>query len=690
MKINQKLNPAYCRLEDNEFYLQLNQYFLAVLKDSPEYTYRNAIYDKGEFKYELSDSERLYYETNYYPLSKLVTYTDNYPILFNNFRIDELPSNKVSEREYDILQLIYGENQNSVSVLKGNVGWGKSTLLRYVICYLFQFRNSRKIIPIYIDFNEMINMFNSCETKLEAINLFNNTIFKEKILRIIGPIYDIDNEDLWNYIKEEEEFSEYKVLEKNIHKLIENKDQKLLALRFEWISKNHTILYALKYYLVKYSTRLVVILDNLDPINDFCSKGIYLEIYQFCMKVKCKSIISFRPNTFNEILNKREGIYDTMSPQRIPLDPPKASEIFESSIEILRSELSSKKASITLSTVRLETEDTFSLVLSFLKLLENENISNMLDSISQGNLRTWAKLIRTYFSSGHLKSHKLLSNYLKQELLDDNNDKASVDDASYNPEWIAYSSIITTNYKTFFPANRAPTTKDLIINLFNNKSWSTNNQFIRLHILFFLSRDTANMEFLISMYADQFGSDPTITEKSIHYALRILINSGLVTSNKYYKIDSDKEAGNIQDIEINPMTGSFYINFFLYNFEYLYYIKDDVDLDMEAYSNIKGCLQTNWLNERFHDVVYFIDYIFRLEKQYLSKLTDDNKKLFMDYFSPFHTTPFYSFGMAKHILDYGTARRKLGISNEMISSVNDILEQIKLESSKFIKKIEKT
>lgn len=71
------------------------------------------------------------------------------------------------------------------------------------------------------------------------------------------------------------------------------------------------------------------------------------------MKVKCKSIISFRPNTFNEILNKREGIYDTMSPQRIPLDPPKASEIFESSIEILRSELSSKKASITLSTVRL-------------------------------------------------------------------------------------------------------------------------------------------------------------------------------------------------------------------------------------------------------------------------------------------------------------------------------------------------
>lgn len=146
--------------------------------------------------------------------------------------------------------------------------------------------------------------------------------------------------------------------------------------------------------------------------------------------------------------------------------------------------------------------------------------------------------------------------------------------------------IITTNYKTFFPANRAPTTKDLIINLFNNKSWSTNNQFIRLHILFFLSRDTANMEFLISMYADQFGSDPTITEKSIHYALRILINSGLVTSNKYYKIDSDKEAGNIQDIEINPMTGSFYINFFLYNFEYLYYIKDDVDLDMEEYIQI--------------------------------------------------------------------------------------------------------
>lgn len=698
MRINQDYIPQNQVVHDNDFYLPLNNYFLNLLKKTPQYSKDNERIEKGMFDYELSDSEKEFYSKYYFLLSKTIPTNDAYPLITQVFDIEQLPENSISEREYDIIQLIFGDIESDIAVIQGNVGWGKSTLLTYVITYLLRFRKERKIIPLYFNFNLKVNKLNACKDKNTAVEIFYNEYLQKKILKIVGDELQIDNEDLWSYFNSLEHFAEYRTLETNILKLTENQHSKLQELRLVWLHKRPTVLYAFKYYLQKYNSKAILVLDNLDPINDFCSKGIFIEVYKICNDIGIKAIISFRPNTYNEILNKKEGIYDTISPKKVQLLPPEAETIFSNSTAILEKDVRNKKAIIQVAGITLETDDTYSLLETFITLLGNKSITELLNSISQGNLRNWAHLMRTYFKSGYLNSHRLLEAYLNQEVIigDDSNEEEENEEekklkdhiekrTEYNPEWIAYSAIITSNYNTYFPSNQVPVEKDYVINLFNNKTWSINPILIRLHILHFLNRSASDLKFLVSTYCALFAEDVEMSSKSVKYATRIMINAGLIKSNKIYKVDSDSEMELIEDISINESTGRFYILQLISNFEYLNFMKDDTELDELTYSKIIGCINSNWQGERYVDNFHFINYLFQQEKLILKNFSEVNRNKFMKWFSPSYDMPFYSYRICKEMIKYGLNRSKLGISNNQVDLFRNLQEKIVEDSKKYLK-----
>jgi len=168
-------------------------------------------------------------------------------------------------------------------------------------------------------------------------------------------------------------------------------------------------------------------------------------------------------------------------------------------------------------------------------------------------------------------------------------------------------------------------------------------------------------------------------KKSINHALRRLINAGLLKSAEYYYLDNDKLAGRIDGLEIDK-SGYFYIQKLIYNFEYLSYLKDDVDYgDYEVY--IEDNIDAVSLKDRYASVIKFIEFYFERETELLESFSIKKLQKYRASFSPSKEQLFFSQNLARNLSGFGY-KRPVNWSDARI-----LFEKIKLKNREILEKI---
>ncbi len=207
-----------------------------------------------EYNYEVTgppaiDSSRAEYGPNGYTYrltpDELYFYQDAY------VRISSESSSKLDlplRQEYaDAVKdrIHYGKNEVAIfnflqerarnAVVLGDIGWGKSTLLRYVFHYALPLseRLASRYFPVYISFDQYTVDLLGLNTEDEVRKAVRETIIFPKLARIGREFWHLDNEDFWTFIKSQDGYAPLARREKAVRLLYGPDTDKIRAACYE-------------------------------------------------------------------------------------------------------------------------------------------------------------------------------------------------------------------------------------------------------------------------------------------------------------------------------------------------------------------------------------------------------------------------------------------------------------------------
>lgn len=188
-----------------------------------------------------------------------------------------------------------------------------------------------------------------------------------------------------------------------------------------------------------------------------------------------------------------------------------------------------------------------------------------------------------------------------------------------SPLWVLLSSLITNNHQTRFSENETYEGQANILNVYcNGTEYAKNNHFVRLHLMNYLINvdKKVNINELYTKYGELFP----VSKKAFNYALYKLIRNETIELPELYLVENLKDIDLVNDISINRV-GRYYINTIRNYFEYIVYVKDDVDLENNDLG-IKSCIEVRKFYDKFEEVIKFLKYLYSKEKEIFEKLKD--------------------------------------------------------------------
>ena len=155
MKPNEKYDPNEHAVPENSLYSNFQSLFFNLLNDSPKIDETKTKYDFNGFEYQITQEEKDFYSYHYLCFSELIKYesNDNIKKILSS---EDFSKYTIGKKELDIIDFLFFIPKQYCVIL-GDVGWGKSTLIKYMFYYLFPSVNpiTKKIFPIYLDFNNL-------------------------------------------------------------------------------------------------------------------------------------------------------------------------------------------------------------------------------------------------------------------------------------------------------------------------------------------------------------------------------------------------------------------------------------------------------------------------------------------------------------------------------------------------------
>jgi hypothetical protein len=645
MKLTRKENIRSAdknRLADNEIYSAFQATYNGVFEDVPDINIGQCSIENGIFKYKESEKEKYFYKKKYIGLRKKCINLDALGIIFPN----DINKDTIGNTKRDLLDFVYN-NENEVSLqFEGDRGWGKTTILRYLFFHIIPQLNEineKKIIPIYVSFNEVVNSLGKKEGDKEILDKFYG-ILSDIIKHYYTDILSDLTSEFWeNYLITKSGFGDYKIKLERLKGFTNNsdkQDKERIFLHDELLKIPDAILHCFAHAAkIRDRSIPVIILDDLEPLKTSVVNVIFNEIYKINHSFGIKVIYAIRPITAKKI--RRISDFTNNFCVR-GLNKPELLEIFlDIYMRIFIDKIDNNNVTeIKLDNRIVKISESKKFYLNFLTILKQERSSDLLENIADGNIRIYKELVKTCLCSGFIKSEGLIA-----KLLDD--DYIGVQKSF--PYWMVYTCIITQNYKLLFHDVVKQGNSEHVINLLCNGGEHFHTYLIRLHLLSFLvKRGNAGNSYkdIKKTFEGFFNkNDFSNLSKSLCRALKKLNDptdkrAGLIENEDKLSIKSESESefeNKNYEFKVTDV-GRYYYHKFITTFEYLSFMKDDVDFPRIIADNINNNIEATSPQDRFNAIEKYLDFLFEEEKKFITSLKQKTKlQTYKDYFSPSET-----------------------------------------------------
>jgi predicted type IV restriction endonuclease len=282
----------------------------------------------------------------------------------------------------------------------GSVGVGKTTFIRNLI-KVEAFSVFEKSITLYIDFGSKATL--SMDLK---------SFILEEILKQLRELYEIDIEErkfvCGVYHSDLQRFRKgiYSDLYTSDPSRFKEKEIELLEKKLMYPEEH--IKQSLKHLAIGRKKQLVIILDNSDQRDEHTQQQVFLISQEIAEHWSTTVFVTLRPETFHR--SQQIGALSGYHPKAFSISPPRVDLVLEKrlsfALKLTRGEISipslPEGIGVRLSSLEL-------IICSFLKSLKvNNELSECIDNVSGGNIRLALDLVRGFFGSGHVDTHKIV------------------------------------------------------------------------------------------------------------------------------------------------------------------------------------------------------------------------------------------------------------------------------------------
>ena len=684
-KLHEKYEPAQYKVEPNILYQYFEKVFFDALKTTPQIdTSKENITENG-WEYNLSSDEIDFYLNNYISFSEPVDYKSSLT-LQKYFDEKDISKLRVGARELDLLDFLDINDQHLI--ILGDVGWGKTTKIRYAYYFLFTLSKklSQKFIPIYFSMELFKNKIEACHTRANLQNILNTEIIKPRIEKLTHIFTSINDEQFWDFAKQTSDFSYLKTLENDLKEIFAtNKDELRKAVYNERKysrTKPEFQFVALKYLKEKKNLNAILIIDNTDPLDADINTMLMWEFVSFAQRFNCKTVISLRQNTWWKIFHNNNGLNAALPHAKSPAIRPNAQIFLENKSKAISTELEKSKISIIYRDKVITFQDSLKILKSMINIMNHKEVQLLFDNIAGGDLKKWARLLRKYFQTGYIQDEEMVRNILGNAYFPE-----EVPISSYDvPMWVALSSIITNNHYTYFSSRDKDNEQDIMLNLFCNGKQSFNPYLIRLNILSFIKRKApTTVENFLRLYKYLFNDLPVeIYEHDTIDAFLRLNKARLIQSPIKYEMNNESEVKKLVDVSLSD-TGKYFYERMINYFEYISFMKDDVALP-EGYSEIIDCIKESSLHNKYKNVYKFVEFFYSQELKTINNMDSHLQKAYLEQYSLNEEQYFFSYGMATSMIEFGKKREAL---KQILFEFSNLLNMISLKNNELINSMDK-
>ncbi len=689
MKLTDKLIPSQYKVDDNEVYRLFQLEINKALRTTVLFDYNRARVENGCFNYTLTEDEVDFHKNIYVPFGRVISDDFNLISQFGEQKLKEL---NIGDNEAELLNMLFS-NYPLIFVM-GSIGWGKTSFLEHVFLYLSTQSSDliSKIVPVYMVLDQIPALQKNYEETDTVIEEFHEKYLDDYLKHYIASIIDFNDEALFEYVLNSEGFAEHKFELKFLEaqKPTAKIKQAILEKKLE-INRETRFAYSAFEYLRDTQGRIpILIYDNVDPLHEKIQNGLLQDAINLAQTYKFKIIFPIRPVNYKAL---RKQIYFPLEFQyhKIELKPVNMRNFTERRIQAVMSYINNKREALRTEegTFRLKFEDPVRALEAMLKILLNEDSILLLNNITNHDKRRLCTMIDTYLATGFVRNWGFYRNIMQGIISDDGNDKFK------NTLRVLLSSVITGNYETHF-SNRAttpiPDILENIINIYcNNKNgeYSINPCLLRLHLLNYIFRhDRCSYEMVLSSYIELNQGPEKKLSECVSRALYRLFQGQLIETPENVKYREEKDVAKAKNINITQ-TGQYYLSTFRNYYEYISFMKDDIDLPLDT--EIKSNVQVTERKDRWNEMVNIVEFLENAEEEFLQTL--DSRKKREHYISNF-TYPngnfiFNMFLTTDMLINYGNQTdynidRLQSLKKKMI----EYMEKFKLQPAKPVGKRE--
>mgnify|MGYP001021160730 CR=1 FL=1 len=544
----------------------------------------------------------------------------------------DLDLNEIGATEWDVISFCSnfdGTENSRLKFIYGNVGEGKSTLINYVLKYLYNKRSSLKtsFLPILINCHGFLSRIKSEKEKGKTTDEFIDKLIKEKVLDKFRKEISVDNEDFWKWYEQNIE-SPYRRKINNIRKIHykqEEETHEIYKLRFDEENVNlDFFLHVLSYVINDLKKEVVVVFDNIDPFDIETIKEFYWKAKNYINLSPIRIIVTLREDTLRKL---QDSIKDIAYLKTIAIQTNLVDILKRRCKKLLENIETANQTKPLLFNHDGITYNNFINPIQHVSVIIDSILSdyslNYITLFSKKNIRNELELLRIIFESGFIPN-----SVLNKSLYSSKEHPIVIP-----PEFIL-SSIITFGYGTYFTKKSREFKIPGVINILSNSNHDNPIQILtKLYILEFLNGKGQQSQQKRTELVNTFSvcvekmNDKNELLSSFNYCLYRLFNTGLITSPDMHSVSSQDEFEKyIIDIRISTL-GEFYYETLLSSPFYLFYVKDDVylsDINMfdDAYTVLKNNNKNRyfWLN--FKNLITFLNEYGNLEIAALSKFIE--------------------------------------------------------------------